>query len=644
MSKREPRAIIVGVDAISLKLLERFAVAEGGLPHVADLMARGAALHAMACIPAYTPANWATLATGAWPGSHGAGNWHDTAPTDPPGRRPVSTFDSRAITAETIWESAERQGLSSLVIAYPGSYPSRLKQGMVVAPLPHGLWSWDLVPGREYCAGVRKPGAAELKLGTAGDWPGAPQGSLAGVITVMETGPREAGAVGAVEDGATGGAREAGGSPGVRLWLVLPKGAGGYDRALLFDERGGSAPAAQMRPGEWSEWIIREFPTETGPRPASVRFKLLELSSDGARVRLVRSSVYPTTDFTAPAELSRELVRAAGPYFEHAAMAPAADFASYQESVYDEMEYQVDWHVRTAAHLLETRGWDLFYNHWHFPDTVQHHFMSQADPDSPHYDALHAEAYLSVLRRAYQLSDRLLGGLMRLAGAETHVALVSDHGNASNKYVCHLERRLQATGLLRREGAGGDGAIDWANSLAYPHGGFQVNVNLRGRESHGSVEPEHYERVVNEIINALHDWRTDDGLRPVALALRKQDAALIGYWGERAGDVIFIYNAGFAWGQPHAGASVAPAPPGANHGPQIPTAETALSSNLAAWIIAGPGIKAGYRRDMNRIGPARLIDFVPTLCHALGITPPAQCQGAVEYDIFEGRRPGTRCA
>jgi hypothetical protein len=50
--------------------------------------------------------------------------------------------------------------------------------------------------------------------------------------------------------------------------------------------------------------------------------------------------------------------------------------------------------------------------------------------------------------------------------------------------------------------------------------------------------------------------------------------------------------------------------------------------------MAGPGIKPGYRRDMHRLGPARLIDFVPTLCHALDIVPPAQCQGAVEYDIF----------
>lgn len=633
MPERHPRAIVVGIDSVSMKLLERFA-AEGCLPHVTELTARGAALHAMACLPAYTPTNWATLATGAWPGTHGAGLWHDIAPGDPPSRRPMSTFDSRAITAETIWEAAERQGITSLVIAYPGSYPSRLNRGMVLAPLPTGLWSWDIAHGREYQRGTHRHGAAELNLQPAEEWPGIPPGSLEAEVTVVEAATREAAATGSVEDGAGEGAQHERTAEGVSFWLLLPKGAGGCDRALLLDARGAAAPVGEMRPGEWSKWIIREFPTDAGPRPAAVRFKLLELSLDAGRVRLLRSSVYPTTAFTEPADLSPELVREIGPYFEHAAMAHVTDFATYQESVYDEMEYQLDWHVRTAAHLLETRGWDLFYNHWHFPDTVQHHFMSQADPDSPHYDPLHAEAYLAVLRRSCELSDRLLGGLMRLAGPDTCIALVSDHGNASNKHVCHLDRRLRQAGLLCRTGPGDDAPIDWANTLAYPHGGFQVNVNLFGREANGSVEPQHYERVVREIINALYDWRTDDGLRPVAFALGKKDAPLVGYWGERTGDVVFIYNAGFAWGHPGGEATVAPAPPGANHGPQVPTAETALSSNLGCWVMAGPNIRPGYRRDMNRLGPARLIDFVPTLCHAIGILPPLHCQGAVEYDIF----------
>ncbi|MCL5040688.1 MAG: hypothetical protein M1299_12910 [Firmicutes bacterium] len=32
----------------------------------------------------------------------------------------------------------------------------------------------------------------------------------------------------------------------------------------------------------------------------------------------------------------------------------------------------------------------------------------------------------------------------------------------------------------------------------------------------------------------------------------------------------------------------------------------------------------------------RMVDIVPTICHLLGIEPPAQSQGAVLYDLFEG--------
>ncbi|MGH2354678.1 MAG: alkaline phosphatase family protein [Chloroflexota bacterium] len=43
-------------------------------------MADGTTNEAMPCLPCYTPSNWATLATGAWPGTHGATNWYDGRP------------------------------------------------------------------------------------------------------------------------------------------------------------------------------------------------------------------------------------------------------------------------------------------------------------------------------------------------------------------------------------------------------------------------------------------------------------------------------------------------------------------------------------------------------------------------------------
>ena len=137
MPKRK-KLIVLGLDAVSLPLIERFAK-EGALPHIQRLMEDGSANKALSCLPAYTPNNWATIATGAWPGTHGAGNWYDNKPGDPEDRQPLSTFDSRAITAQTIWEAGEKAAMRSLVIAYPGSHPSRLKVGFIVAPLNRRL-------------------------------------------------------------------------------------------------------------------------------------------------------------------------------------------------------------------------------------------------------------------------------------------------------------------------------------------------------------------------------------------------------------------------------------------------------------------------------------------------------------------------
>ena len=124
------------------------------------------------------------------------------------------------------------------------------------------------------------------------------------------------------------------------------------------------------------------------------------------------------------------------------------------------------------------------------------------------------------------------------------------------------------------------------------------------------------------------------------LALKKKDAQLLGFWGDTVGDVIFVYNSGFAWEPPAGTASIGPlgnVAAAARHGPQVPTAETSVSSNLASFLIKGPGVKKGYRRNEDRLGLMRLVDLVPTLSHLLGFAPPAQSQGTVLHDLLESK-------
>jgi arylsulfatase A-like enzyme len=72
------------------------------------------------------------------------------------------------------------------------------------------------------------------------------------------------------------------------------------------------------------------------------------------------------------------------------------------------------------------------------------------------------------------------------------------------------------------------------------------------------------------------------------------------------------------------------------HGRIKPTSETRYGTEKAIYAISGPKFKKGYSRPMDRLGHLRLIDVTPTLCHLLGIQPPAQSQGSIAYDLFQG--------
>jgi hypothetical protein len=166
--------------------------------------------------------------------------------------------------------------------------------------------------------------------------------------------------------------------------------------------------------------------------------------------------------------------------------------------------------------------------------------------------------------------------------------------------------------------------------------GSEVYVNLKGREPMGIVPASEYEKVQEAIIDALLDWRDPAAAkRPVALALKLQDAQIVGYWGTENGDVVLTFNRGYGWGPPLDGQTVGPGRE-ALHGSQIPTSETPYATNLACFILSGRGIRVGYERDWRKYGLMRMVDVTPTIAHLLTLRPPRQSIGSVLVDLLDG--------
>jgi predicted AlkP superfamily phosphohydrolase/phosphomutase len=93
-----------------------------------------------------------------------------------------------------------------------------------------------------------------------------------------------------------------------------------------------------------------------------------------------------------------------------------------------------------ATHVLHTRReWDFAAVYYDAIDHFSHGFMSYHPPRLPWVSEKDFEIYSEVVGRAYAFHDAMLGVLLELAGDDTTVVLVSDHGfHSDHLRVRHL--------------------------------------------------------------------------------------------------------------------------------------------------------------------------------------------------------------
>ncbi len=631
-----------GMDGFIIPMMKKFA-AEGCLPNFERLLKEGVVNQTLPSFPVWTPTNWATLSTGAHTGTHGVTRWHVEVA---PGKR-VDSFDGRANNAERIWNALERAGLRSVTVHYPAAAPSGVKSGFVVDGFGHPGYAntdYEVASGGAYTTsedsetiGMDHDGTAVRQsrrsvmpippLGPARDWANLPPSQSPPLESEIEIHDR-------VGDGVT-----------VFHLLALDSRGAGYDRVMICRRKDGNARIADAEVGHWSDWAIETF----GDQQASVRFKLIELSPDGKDLKLYRSQVTYADGFTYPDDLAADLISRFGPYQEHASMTPYTSGMTDFDTALEECEYQGMWFAEVANYMLHERGCSFFICHWHLYDYLNHIHLSDVDATCPGYGSSSAEVLsdqaMDYFRRAYQVGDRILGKIWEMADADTYVGVLGDHGAYPDIRVANIRKFLCARGFtIVKDGTEGverdlirETDIDWEKTRAYlkDDKGFDIFINAE-------AGPE-FDEIERELVLALRTWVDEEvGRTPIAIALPKRDAYLFGQWGDQCGDVIFAWDHGYVsgyygqWKEIVGGGAVgAPKVYGAHHGGFIPT-QNDISSSFGSFLLAGSNLKKGYERPAELLGYIHAADVVPTFCHILGVSPPAQSQGTVAYDLFEG--------
>lgn len=644
------KILFLGLDAALPDLINKF-VDEGNLPNIARIMEKGIFSRMETVFPPLTAAGWTAIVSGAGSGTNGvpslmvkhAGeeldHWH-------------TSFDRREVLCETLWDVAKREGKKTALINWPVTFPLggiSEEDGVQLAgalnpPFRYFYMPlWDVASSAVFsnqqlrCNQI--PGrAVKVKPEPAEGWLNLPESHrvpLQFEITVPPT---------YVE-----------GYPmHVIIYASTPDG---YDRMLISETKDASQKITDISKDEFGPWIIKNFKARDSQRDGRFRFQILELSKDGTQFKLYQTAINVVSAYSIPPSLSDEVEKVAGAYME------VDDPWAFMDGWMNDHDYLVqlglhaDWWGNATSHVLKNNEWELGFSWVGTIDHIQHVLYSGIEPKSRRYDPARADWCMHMIRHVYMQVDYNIGKILENINLDdTYVVLVSDHGFTHLDWNPYVKEHLSRAGLLKyvldlTHDDPSNLSIDWSETKCHPlepcHA--HIFINLKGRDPQGIVEPDDYERVQEEIINALYGMRDPDtGDAVVALAIKKNESGTLGiYEGpgyDRVGDVLYAWKPGYmshpfiyrsaikyrdgteriiankelyeasALGQNFTGVHLA-----------LP----ALHDMHALFVMSGPGVQKYVRKN-----PAKLIDLAPTLATLIGMDIPAQAEGGVLYDFL----------
>jgi predicted AlkP superfamily phosphohydrolase/phosphomutase len=618
--KGPEQTVLIGLDGANLEAIKPL-ISEGRLPNFKRLIQEGTlCVNALAPYPTLTGSNWASIATGAWPGTHGVTDmsYHVTG-------EPLNWwhngFTSDAVEAETIWEAVSRVNKRAVVLKYTGSWPPRNK-GIVMIDGGGGRPFWGgsyLELSHSQIFSTREfPNGNVIKLDRAKGWKKLPESSLVPMEAVVDFVPES----GRVPDFLRFKDENLRKGKRVRFFILVTASSGrGYDTVYLYAGKYILDALAVVKNGEWSPSFHCKFEIDGRIVRGGMRFKVLELSAKGDALTIYFSQVYPSDSFSQPTEVGAGLVKKFGAYINHPGYAEQSMgwFQDSPETFLELMEYQNRWLGQAGRALLESSSYDLMAMQCHCIDFANHLFVPRHG-----WDSKMRRENLRHLARCYESVDSMIGDILKGASKNAFVCVLSDHGATESPHTeVFVNPILEEAGLFVRDRSfkGSMPRPDYSKSHAVSERACNIYINLKGREPTGIVDPFKYESLRDKIIDILLRWRhPETGLNPFSMVVRKEDARILGLYdniGRDIGDIVYALRPEYDH----------------EHGRQLPTATCGVQSIKPLLIFKGPNVKEGFVLQRN----AWLIDVVPTIASAMDWPVPTESEGAVLHQIFKGQ-------
>ena len=617
---KKPELLVIGIDG-GLPQYVKNAVAEGKLPAFAKLMKKGVLFNdCMTAFPSITPTCWTAIETGAPPMVSGAYCQSIHVPGTHPSEF-ITSYNAVNIHAERFWEAAARIGKRSLMVDVPSSGPA--KSNLVMQIMGGTSISPDRDPADTVRTGVPMQtfrinfNDEHFNDGVktrAGVWERFKNGDTVyekrgDNVYVFEAEFREGTYIpGAVEP---------------HSWTLIVED----DGIRLGEDEKAARNSKIIKPNTWSDIIVRRLKTDNHTTETKFVFRAkvdLFDRENNSYVLSITACVDYKKEIT-PLYLAKEIEEIEQLYTDIAA---TLWHTPCKPSFYlDLEEWSLDWHKKVIEHCLGKYGADIVFDYIGFVDSVNHRFASTYQKVKEDWES-EWDIAAATYERSYQLVDEHIAWLLEnVTDESTTVMVISDHGAIGYSETKKIYHVLEDAGLITYIDPNGNKSwrninIDWSKTRAYPVGSCHINVNLKGRDPTGIVDPKDYDQTVNEIIRAIqNNIETADGAtRATAFCVEKSQAGFIGHGGENCGDVVYGIIGS------RLGGSF-----GGVHSVQIPSARSTEGDIRSLCMMCGPAFKENLQLDR----PIDLYDFAPTLCYAMGYPQPRDSTGGVIFQALK---------
>jgi predicted AlkP superfamily phosphohydrolase/phosphomutase len=573
-AEKAKKVIVFGIDGLDPKLLQTFAD-EGALPNFKKMIAEGDFKPLQTTMPPLSPIAWSTFITGMDPGGHGI---FDFIHRDPDSVMPYMSMSRAVPSTRTIqfrsweiplssgavenlrkgrafWQILEEQDIPTTVFRMPANFPPAESDGKSFS----GMGTPDITgsPGTfSYYSDKPVPNAADITGGNAY------------VVKIVDNkieaklngpeNPFRREEVPTRRRSRTG-ERE--------MEYRHPTSA--VDFSVYLDPE---KPIAKfvvqdtefiLEEGEWSDWIAVDFEFIPFVMSASAigRFYLKQARPDFQLyvTPLQINPENPVMPISTPDDWSHDICVELGYFytqelpedtkaFTHGIFT-GHEFWQQSQFVYKERRRALDY-------MLDQFEEGLLFFYYSSVDQGCHMLYQYIDDKHPGYDA--DDKLRHGIKTLYQEMDESLGRVLETIDDDTTLIVMSDHGFSPFYWGVNLNTWLLEKGYAKLRDPSIQGRLpafantDWSQTKAYAVGLNGLYVNLKGRERRGIVEPEEYDKLLDQLEKDLLELVDPRNGNDVVTLITRTHRDFHGPHVDIGPDIIVGYNWGYrsSWESP----------------------------------------------------------------------------------------------